>query len=492
MKKVVLFVAVLMLAGVVSLSAQAPEPKLDVALSGSASFTFGINFDAVDPADPTKTDGTDKRVLATGIKNDLSNKATLTILAAADYEKGGAEGEEVYGWIKLRQIKIDAETETTNANLGDNDSTAAPDGYLGVTVRNVEAKLFLGPVFVNVQGTSDEINKAGNYLELFHDSTTELATDNAQEYAGIAVGLKDESVVSVVVGLSSRYDYLVGGINIPNNYNSYVAVALKAVPDLTVELAAATGAVAVTDTNTMTIGFGAKVGYAIALAEAIKLNPYVALDYKTVSTTVGTADSTSVSELQFTGGLNLSFPGAMLDEFNQFGKGIDDADGVDINPGLTALITLSSLDNSEVEAADEADADLDLGVYFFDGDLIPVLNVVAALEIADLTAVTTIDGGETSQLGWGVYVEAVLDQLKPFAAFYSKSSTAAGLNYSNTLVDSWVTTAYTRLKVGVDITVITNTTFSIVYTNGGLAKVLADGTSNSDVGTLELTTKISY
>lgn len=417
MKKVVLFTAVLMLAGSVSLFAA--DPALTLTPTGSASFTFGIDLDSG----------------MHGISNNWENKLNLTILAAEDREKGGKEGEAVYGWIKLTGLEVSGEVDNLLATNGD--PLTAP---LNVKANEVAAKLFLGPVYVNVLGDDDNIDEASSILGAIvdivtaHPAPVTLATQQAAEFQGFSIGLTDTSVVSVLVGVSSQHDWLDPLANVGNIYNLFAKVGLNAVPGLIAEV--------LFNTDTFSgdpMGFGAKAGYALDIAEGYKLTVTGAID--------ATLDTTT--DLQITGDLILSFPGAFLDDWNEFGG----APVIDsFYPGLEARFTTDTTDH-------------DLGVYFFDGDLLPIVNVIGILELYHL-------GASDAATGIGVYVNASIEGgITPHAQVWTVSTSAG--------------TETLKVKAGVDLAVITNTTFTIDYTSAELK-------SSPGYGVLSFTTKIAY
>jgi hypothetical protein len=427
MKKVVLFVAVLLLAGFVSLSAAEPAFAPAISLTGEASFTFGINL----------LEGNQ----ATGIANASSTDLILTLVAADSNEKGGAEGEEVYGWIKLKTFKI---------VLDDDDSTLdqAGDTIINGSVDGIEAKLFLGPVYVNVLGLGDDdnIDKAGQISGyLVGNAYAGVGVAQAAEFNGIAIGLKDESILSFVVGVSSLFDWTenastaTADLNTNNVYNFYFGAGLKAVENLTFDVAANLS----TGTGT-SVGLGAKAGYKIGLAEGISIEPTVGLDIELPS-------GGATTPMQLTGILNLDLPGSDKNDSDIFGDGTDD-----FATGLKVVFTTDLAGGTQN----------DLGVYLFDGDLIPVLDVVGVVELADL-------GDTVAQTGIGVYASATIDVVSPWAKFYTSSVSGAA------------NSAYTIIGAGVDLTVITNTTFTIGYSNKAAA-----GTTTEH--TLTFTTKIAY
>jgi hypothetical protein len=413
-----------MLAGVVSLSAEAPKGEVAVALSGEASFTFGIEI------------GTS--TIDAGIVNAQSSDLTVTLVAEGTDAKGGKEGEEVYGWIELGSFK---------AILDDDDGTT-----VNGSADHISAKLFLGPVFIDVLGDDDTIDEAGDILgattvapvvTLSHFQVTGDDATPADDF-GIHIGLKDTSVVEVVLGVASATTY-VGQANYDDPattatsegaWNFFAKVGLKAVPDLTVE-----GLFNMSTDVDSDMSVGGKVGYAIAVAEGFKLGVTGAVD-------VVLADTT---DLQFTGELTFAVPGDGLTDEDYFG-----ATDIDIKSGLDVIFTLASATTSAI----------DLGVYFYDSKLIPVIDLFAAFEISDLGATGSITG-------IGVRASASIEGgIAPFAEFYTKSNST--------------TTLTQILKVGVDLTMVTNTTFTLAFTSGDMAD------DTDEVGTIEFTTKIAY
>jgi hypothetical protein len=439
MKKIALFVSVLLLAG--SLFAAGPVFEAKPAISGDASFTFGINLDAS----------------ATGIKNSSSTNLTLALVNKDSDEKGAKEGEEVYGWIKLKDFEMKI------------------DGTLKISTPGIEAKLFLGPVYINILGDGASTAKTlvygilgkdngdGVYDILSVGETTtaanvEYKNKNAKENKGIVIGLTDTSVVDVQIGVNSLYTYetvtkaatykfdsasatnvvdaaaVADPANVNNVYNFWGAVALKAVAGLTFEVKAGltTDFVAANP-----FGLGAKAGYDIDIAEGIKVTPMVGFDIQFLAT----------PEWRLSAGLNVGLPGSKLDDWEKLGGKWD------IKPGLSVLFAMDDDNNADLSAA------------LFDGDLLPVVNVVAVGEVFGLTSGTV-------KMGFGAFLTADLDVVSPYAGFQTK---VTGSTLSGTI-----------LQAGVDIKVITNTTFTLAYKSGDLSL----GTPGK--GNITFTTKIAY
>jgi hypothetical protein len=437
MKKIALFVSVLLLA--TALFADAPVFEAKPGISGNATFTFGADLDNQ----------------VTGFANATASNLTLALIGATTDEKGGKDGEEVYGWIKLdgMEMKVDADDKAS-----DNENTAA---NLTIETPEISAKLFLGPVYVNILGADVEIDKASSLIKAVLTNVLTQSQDQADEFQGLAIGLKDTSVVDLVVGVSSRYDWLrsatattfkwkaptsltqttpeaevdtasvadQGGTNF---YNFYLGVGLKAVENLTAELAAN-----MTTQENSTVGFGAKVGYGIALAEGFKLNPTVGFD-GSLSLASGNAFSG-----QITVDIPLAVPGKGLDDDDTFNADIDYAAGLD----LRYTVNLSGK--------------MDAGVYFYDADLLPVVNLLVAYELVDITSVF--------QTGFGAKLSADLGVIDPWLVYKMANGTSS-----------------IKLEVGVDITAITNTTFTLKYASGELAG------GSPKAGIITFATKIAY
>lgn len=420
MKKVVLtLVALVAMAGLVF--AAAPEFKPGApSISGSATLTFGFDIDAS----------------AFGISNASSGSLSLNLIPEGSDEKG-AEGD-VYGWIKLSSFKSDAYTLT---NPG------------------VEAKLFLGPIYINILGGSDKVDyavKGVGTVSGFNIATStvdDVSLDLDSEFAGLAIGLKDTSAIDITLGMASRFDWIESsaakaattavkpGIVTPGtgeaavqydsagtdfdytvvntlavadtvdqntpaagSYVFYAKVGLKAVAGLTLDLglnlSTATGS---------SLGFGAKAGYSLDLGEGMALKVFAGFDMKTV------AAGTMPYELET--GVLFQFAGSTLD--SKFKT------DVKINPGIGVSFGM------------DQGSDIDLGAYFYDGALISVVDLSAIFELGDL-------GDAASTMGLGVYAGLDLGAAKPYAIF----------KYLDAAADS------ITLEVGSDISVIPNTTFT--------------------------------
>jgi hypothetical protein len=450
MKKIALFVSVLLLAG--SLFADAPVFEAKPGISGSATLTFGVALD---------------NPVATGFFNDSSTNITLGLVNKGSDEKGGKEGEEVYGWIKLKDFELKV------------------DGELKIGKPGIEAKLFLGPVFINILGVDDTTNKAGLFNKAVIGATTNDVTKSQKpEFKGFAIGLKDSSVVDLTVGVTSKFDWTgstaasaatykldtssatpavvvdkaaaaaTSNANTSNVYDFYVGVAVKAVPGLTAELAAnlttETTAAATATTAATTagvIGAAAKVGYEVAIAEGMKLTPSVGFDL-TYNTAAG---ATTPMAYQLSGDVSFVLPGGK--------KKVKFTEEVEYAPGVNVKFTMDSATTSN----------MDLGVYVFDGDIIPVLDLLAVFEMNAL-------GQTGSLMGIGVNASATIDMLSPYAKF----------SYAQTAVAPATPAAKTLLEVGVDIKAITNTTFTLKYTSGNLTATTAE------LGKITFDTKIAF
>lgn len=443
MKKVVLtLIALVAMAGLVF--AAAPEVKPSASLSGSATMTFGFDLDTS----------------AFGISNASSGSIDLTLVPNGSDEKG-AEGD-VYGWITLKDYEL---------------KNSAGSKSLGV-----EAKLFLGPVYINILGAGNKIDyatKGAGAVPKFNIATSTVDDVNneiTREFNGLVLGLKDTSVLDLSVGVASRYDwtdtdgskaaayaikdptysaatgetivdatdpdYVVvrtdavanaADINTPaaGSWDFFAKLGLKAVAGLTLDL----GVNLSTVTNS-SIGFGAKAGYELKFDEAMGLRFFAAFDMKTV------ASGTMPYQLEV--GTRLSFAGSDLaDKFKK---------DVSINPGVGVSFGM------------DQDSDIDLGVYAYDGALVPVVDIAAFLELGDLNA---------TDLGLGVYVSADAGVVVPYALFKLLDSVTAS-------ADS------TTLEVGADLKVIANTTFTLKYVSGNLSA------ATPVKGVITFATKISY
>jgi hypothetical protein len=439
MKKLILVLAALLL---VSAGAFAVDAEVSASIEGNASVTFGVDLDSS----------------ATGFANASSSNLKITIVPKASEEKGSDEA--VYGWIKLKDFE-------TVANKDDGFKLSAP---------GVEAKLVLGPAYINILGIGNDIDAAyiGKGLTASKDDAAVRLLDipsngvsakPTEEFAGLGIGA-DLGVVKFEVSVASLYDWksaadtetvtykwvktadlaladnevavgVVGDTtlvevttteggnmaNVDNKYHIFGSFNVTAVDGLTL------GVKGNYDASSENIGLGVEAGYALPLGD-FSAEVLVGFDMLL----------TDPAAWEIGAGLLFGFGGDGLSDVEYFGLA-----KANYKAGLGVGLLIGSGDVKS------------LTVSLYDGALIPVLDLVVQLDM-DLA----------EAFGLGVRASADLGVASPFGEFWT------------------VAEGSTKLKLGVDIKVITNTTFSLAYTSGDLA---ADPAGK---GTVEFTTKVSF
>jgi hypothetical protein len=338
MKKVLVLLLVLL--GTTALFAADPAFTPKIGLSGHATATFGVNLDTG----------------ATGFTNETLSDFNLELVPSVDPEKGGKEGEAVYGYIKLAGIGLNIDrapkTWDTKTDVNGDGKIDDADVYLVNSYKDgdfandtdyplvaqfnapdITAKLFLGPVYINVRGDGPRSEKAGGDdkdmigISVLHKDNGDawfmytltpitganLAAAQVNDTNvgfvgksttgvnanGIYVGLTDTSVVDVKIGVGSKKSYMetVAGDRSSNekqDYSFWGQVDLTAVPNLIASVKAnyamnQTDRVVLTlngaplgDANAgSTAGVGVDVGYKIAIDEKIAVTPEAAFDLNT-------------------------------------------------------------------------------------------------------------------------------------------------------------------------------------------------------------------
>jgi hypothetical protein len=471
MKKLTLILAALVL---LSSGAFAVEAALSASIEGDATMTFGVNLETG----------------ATGITNASSANLKITFVPKASEESEAVDG--VYGWIKLKDFQW-----TPNANDGADKDFKAP---------GVEAKIIIGPAFINILGASNNVNYASlgmgrTTVDKDDDPFTDTLKINTPIVAGnpgVSVGA-DLGVIKFEVGASSalnwsttadsttrevviltaaptaatgvRY-FAIGYVNavngggaeageeitnftgavyplavvketitagraanVNNDYNFWGMVGLTAVENLTLDVKVNYAM------STETLGLGVRAGYKLMLDEMF-LQPMVGFDF----------NAKDPSEWELGAGVQFSFGGADIKR-NFFGAADGYNEDQTIRNGVGVGFHMSS----------DEDIDPTLQFTFFDGALIPVV---------DVTAIATLNLADDLVLALGARVSADLGVVVPFTEFFHS---AAGDVKS-----------MTYLAVGTDVKVIPNVVFTLRYSNDTLHQDAVEG------GILTLATKISF
>jgi len=346
---------------------------LDVApvaeFDGSASFTFGVNLEDS----------------STGINNASSADITITFYDAATEE---TSGDPVVGYIAI-EFSVDITNE----------------GSLTATAEVTDAELKLAPgISLVILGLDNEVNLAStgagvnNGIQILTAKVTDISLDPTEEFQGIGLAM-DLGVVTVDIGVASKFDWTGGedgtvvaerGDNTANNYNFYAAVGLTAVENLT---------------------FGVAFTYEM-VDSAWALGVEAGYDLGIVNTMVG-FDFNDASDWELGVGVGLVLGEGVAEDL--FVSDNDEIEGLTVGFG--------------VDSASE----MDLAFAFYDGALIPVLDLGVAVDLAGL-----------SDFGLIVDASADLGVAMPYAVFQ-------------------YTEAAMELEVGVELAVIEYTTFDVKY-----------------------------
>jgi len=203
MKKVLLVVAVLLLSSVVAFAAplQGDALALKADITGSAKLIWGMGFD-----DASQVESGIQ--YASGFKNEANVGLKLTLIGKRTHTEKG-EGA-VYAEIAIKDIElVSASGYDMNAPMN--------------LVTNLSAKLFVGPVVINILGETNSTDMAqfgqklvsgredkfGAHLELT-PSAQDAKAENKGEYRGLSIALADPKITDFVkftVGIQSMSDW---------------------------------------------------------------------------------------------------------------------------------------------------------------------------------------------------------------------------------------------------------------------------------------------
>lgn len=376
---------------VVGTAAFAVDAELSVSIEGDATVTFVYDLDAGQ----------------FGISNDANAK--LTVSFAANGDETNTSDEEVTGFITLKFEDVQLATDVvTSVPAGGGDVPALPSTVIAVDAARVQ----FGSMFaLNVLGLDKEINYAsqGQGLPFVIENAT---VGDAQKLSagdnGYGFEFNFADALALNIGLGTPFDYLT---NADGDVIIFAGLEVTAVEGLTAKLGFQY------DTQVDGAwGLGAEVGY----------------DLGVLSILVG-VDVNSADAFQLGAGVVVPLGEEETDKF-----GVDDI-------AASARLGFS---------LDEA-GNVDINVFFFDGEAIEVLEAVAILEVANF-----------ENIGLGLYLAAALDVVKPWAnILYQQSFDILALG------------------VGVDITVIPLTTFTLQYANVDVG---------TDLGGISFFTKVAF
>jgi hypothetical protein len=442
------------------------QATMEPTLSGSATMTFGVDLGAAGG-------------VAAGIRNEVSAGIELEILEEETVEKGG-DGT-VYGWIELSDFSI----------VIDEDGITA-------TAPEISARLYLGPVYIDILGVDDNIDLAGLGAVIQADVIQPLntaSTDYDSEYDGLAV-VYDSDMVDVTVFVQSEHDWIDAlrgvtysftadpdgdsvydedgddvvnwseitdgadpyDVNTPPQGWAFGATAGVDISGIMVDLAVTMGlnyydATLEPLTGLGPIGFGAQVGYGLGLGSTT-LTPFVGFDGQLYS---------GAFAMEIGGGVKLTW--ADMGE---------DAGEVDL---LEESSMAAQLEDTEVTSG------VALGASFYNSGAVNDLNIKMALyeDYADdglipvlgATAIVNFYNILTApQLGAGLHVSAELGMIEGFVGTLMWT-------------DAPMTTVQNlELWVGASVEIIDYTTFTLKYVSGNLLAAMP--------GVITFATKIEF
>ena len=430
------------------------QVTLEPTLTGSATLTFGVDLD----------------LMATGFQNTTEADIEITLVEEATEEKGG-DGT-VYGWIKLEDFSI----------LVDGDG-------VGVTTPSISARLYMGPVYINILGVDDAVDSAGLGAVIGADilAPATLSNDYASEYDGLAVvydsdmidftvfvqseadwvadaGSTTWSIANVVDaddnGVAETYDVVstttgANDANVPANGYCFGLTAGVDIAGLAVGLAFNMGMNYGGAVGLGPIGFGADVAYGLALGDTT-LTPYVGFDGVVLAAGAG-------FDMQIAGGVKMTWAdmGSDAAEVDLLGDSsmATALEETEVTSGVALGANFTMISNAP-------DLDIKLAFYEDSGDdgLVPILGATAIVNFDSILGAIA--------LGAGLNVNADLGMISPFAGM---------LMYT----DAPMTTVQNlEMWVGTDVMIIDNTTFTLKYVSGNLLA--------SEAGVITFATKVAF
>ncbi|KGE71633.1 hypothetical protein [Spirochaeta lutea] len=369
-------------------------------LVSAGAFAVDVVPTAAIEGNASVTFGIDLNDTSTGLANANEAKLTITLVPEDTTESKG-EGAPT-GFITL---KFDA--------MGNSD-----DGNFTLRASVDAAKLNLTDMIsLNILGLDKTVNKASTGmginpgLKIESAVVADVSEAVAEEHKGLGIGF-DFGAATLDLGVSSAYDWIAADKNTDNDYSFYAGVALTAVENLTAEVAFNF------ELENNTWGLGIKAGYDLGIVPIL-----VGFDFN------------SSNAWQLGAGLALKLGDGEKEAFG--------ADDPKFKEGLTVGFGMDSADPMGI----------DLTASFFDGALIPVVDLLVVFEMANL-----------ENLGLGVRADFDLGDIDPYAEF--KHTAAAN-----------------ALEVGVSMAVIDLTTFTLKYVSTDLG---------DDSGVITFETKVSF
>jgi len=454
------FAALLVVAG----GAFAQEINPVLTFEAEAESVFGVNLDGTAASDDGATTGF-----------DVSTDVTLEIEFVEEQTAEFGEGE-TYGWIEVEDLKIVAD-----GNGG---------GALTITDGSVTGKVFFGQAYLLVATAGDGVNEAELGLKLSQtilaDAADFISLD--PETTAVALGFDVPDLLNVEAVVASESTD--ASADWTTNHSNEYALALLAeitVDALTVNVGAVTWVNQDLDNDAATdnandFGVPALIGvgleYTMPLNDAINLVPYLGAD-------ISSGDDTM--DFEVIGGVNALWAGLGTDDDDQtiFGEEAAVTSGVGLEFGY-ATFSDAAENLLWVRA----------GLYEDEGDdgLLPVVGGALLVEYAlgSDAAPAYANGG----LGFGAEVNADLGVVSPYFGLMTANGDLEDGDFALTM------------KVGTDIDVISNVTFTVGYASGNLLSDAEDpailydgelytqdaalGNTTGKLGALTLGTKISY
>jgi hypothetical protein len=446
-----------------------------VTISGDATTTWGIDLDTN----------------ATGFQNALNAKLQLDFKLPTSSTNSGMEDGAIYGEIQFDEISI--KTRKIN-NTDDNDADLEMDIDLQY------AKIMGTNWWVSVKAHDDNIdyeNATQNGIigvAAAWDKQMDNVGNDVGGVGGFEAGITLPDIAAIEVSLFSLNDWTsTAGVDEDNAYGFKASVALKAVPDLTLEAAfnmpfgdfTTTTAATVDDydwvdddsddttapvwavatagtaasTSSPATGFGAKVAYAIAAGD-ITITPEIGVDAKLLDG----------------GGMNLAIGNGIKvglggSEVKAAEDAIKDDAGTSVawDDGVNDGLTLGW----SYYMPDGGDASLGIQAHVGIG-MVENLNLAVGFEASDLLA-------DSGNMGLAVYGDYTMGNIMPFAGAFMLLD-----NQDNGGAD-----AKTIVEAGVTITdFVPKTSLTVQYNSGNLA---ADDTGDVlDPGILTVAVKVKY
>jgi len=395
---------------------------------------------------------------------------------AGEAKKTGAEGETVYGEIKMGGLRLEADS-------GWGGMTDYSSAAVNMKWDELSAKVVLGPLTIMLKnGAGTTINYEGAKANSFwltnaydyavfskrygaDDGSNSAATANSWEgwnqiqfvtpgnyfsqttNYGIVAKYSVPSVVDLGLDLASFkawdsiaiYDAVANDND--NAYAARVTASVTAVPNLTLNLGASFGFNYAT-ADAKDAALGAKLSYAIALGEGMSLTPGVALDMALPATD---------QPISVTGGVKLVVAKSTITANVGYDLSTDSL-------AYTIAAMIGAIDGLTLNAAYEAiDAD------------------------------TTVTGDDTmavhAKLGYGIKVDDKVTVTPSFQMSMDNKADLAGEEADDNVNDLFA-------KVAVDITgAIPNTTLSLNWDSNDFQNTTAGAQT---MGQFVVTTKISF